>query len=462
MSASESSAPRRLAPYFHLLEQLDPFVNTGHVSRMIGHVIEAEGPAVQLGELCYVHCEGQPRRAEVVGFRDHTVLLMPIDEVSGIRAGAPVVATGQPQLIAVGEALKGRTIDPFGRPLDGLPAPVTATRYPLDADPPSPLSRRRIEQVMPLGVRSIDMLLTCGQGQRLGIFSGSGVGKSSLLGMMARHARADVNVIGLIGERGREVRDFIERDLGPEGLARSVLVVVTSDQPALLRIKGAYAATAIAEYFRDQGQNVLLMLDSVTRFAMARREIGLAIGEPPATRGYPPSMYALLPRLLERSGTSDKGSITALYTVLVEGDDVNEPVSDTVRGILDGHIVLSRDLAARNHYPAVDIAGSISRLAQDLMSPEQRQAAAWLRENLSIYEEAADLVQIGAYSRGSSPELDRALQALPDIRAFLQQDIHEGADYAESLARLLQLAASGQTPPGRGLGGGQLQPHNRR
>jgi len=436
---SESPAIN-LNAYFRLLEHMDPLVNQGQVSRVIGHVIEAEGPAVQLGELCYIHCNRQLCRAEVVGFKDHTVLLMPIDEVTGVRSGTPVIATGRPQLVPVGDELKGRVLDPFGEPLDDMPAPVTSQRYPLDADPPSPLSRQRIQTAMPLGVRSVDMLLTCGKGQRMGIFSGSGVGKSSLMGMMARHSKADVNVIGLIGERGREVRDFIERDLGEAGLQRSVVVVVTSDQPALLRIKGAYAATAIAEYFRDQGQDVLLMLDSVTRFAMARREIGLAIGEPPATRGYPPSMYALLPRLLERSGTSAKGSITAMYTVLVEGDDVNEPVSDTVRSILDGHIVLSRDLAARNHYPAVDIAQSISRLAQELMPPEQRKAAAWLRENLAIYNEAADLVQMGAYTKGSSPEIDKALAAMPAIREFLQQDLEQEALFEASLAALLKLS----------------------
>ena len=425
--------------YLELLNQIDTLVNRGQVKRVIGHVIEADGPAVQMGELCLIDCGEHLARAEVVGFSDHTVLLMPIDEMQGVRAGTPVIATGQPQLIPVGDGLLGRVLDPFGNPLDDLPPPITAQRYPLDASPPSPLKRKRITEIMPLGVRAVDMLLTCGKGQRMGIFAGSGVGKSTLLGMMSRYSKADVNVIGLIGERGREVREFIENDLGPEGLKRSVIIAVTSDQPALMRIKGAYAATAVAEYFRDQGKDVLLMLDSVTRFAMARREIGLAIGEPPATRGYPPSMYALLPRLLERSGTSEHGSITALYTVLVEGDDVNEPVSDTVRGILDGHIVLSRDLAARNHYPAVDIQQSISRLSQILMSPEQAQGNSWLREKLAIYQESEDLIQIGAYAKGSSKEVDDAVQAMPAIRNFLQQDSNLEAEFDDSFAQLLEL-----------------------
>lgn len=429
-----------LKTYFQVLEQTDTLINRGQVSQVVGHVIEAAGPAVQLGELCNLHCGDHICRAEVVGFRGHNVLLMPLDEMVGVRSGTPVEATGQPQLFPVGEELLGRVLDPFGLPLDGMPQPYTAHRYPLDRDPPSPLTRKRITEVMALGVRSVDMLLTCGRGQRIGIFAGSGVGKSTILGMMARNAQADVNVIALIGERGREVREFIEKDLGPEGLKRSVIVAVTSDQPALLRIKGAYAATSVAEYFRDQGLDVLLMLDSVTRFAMARREIGLAIGEPPATRGYPPSMYALLPRLLERSGTSDKGSITALYTVLVEGDDMDEPVADTVRGILDGHIVLSRDLAARNHYPAVDILPSISRLASELMSPRHKQATAWLREMLAVYKEAEDMIQIGAYVRGSSKEVDAAIQAWPQIREFLRQEVDEPADFNVSLERLCKLA----------------------
>lgn len=429
-----------LSDYFQVLEQTDTLINRGQVNQVVGHVIEAAGPAVHLGELCMLHCGDHVCRAEVVGFRGHTVLLMPLDEMTGVRSGTPVVATGQPQLFPVGPELLGRVLDPFGKPLDGMPQPITAHRYPLDRDPPSPLSRQRIEEILPLGVRAVDMTLTCGMGQRMGIFAGSGVGKSTLLGMMARNAEADVNVIALVGERGREVREFIEKDLGEDGLKRSVVVAVTSDQPALLRIKGAYAATSVAEYFRDQGLKVLLMLDSVTRFAMARREIGLAIGEPPATRGYPPSMYALLPRLLERSGNSDRGSITALYTVLVEGSDLDEPVADTVRGILDGHIVLSRELAIRNHYPAIDVQQSISRLANDLIDPRHREAVAWLREMMAIYRDAEDMIQIGAYVRGSSKEIDAAINAWPQIRDFLRQPIDEKADFESSLEQLCRLA----------------------
>ncbi len=411
----------------------------GEVLQVIGRVIEARGPAVQMGEMCYLLCEGRKVRAEVVGFRQHVILLMPIDDMTGIRAGTPVLASGRPQMVPVGPELLGRVIDPYGVPLDHQAAPVTSHMYPLDQDPPSPLSRTRIQTPLSLGVRAIDSVLTCGKGQRMGIFAGSGVGKSTLLGMTARNTRAAVNVIGLIGERGREVREFIERDLGPEGLARSVIVSVTSDQPALLRLKGAYAATAIAEYFRDQGQDVLLMVDSLTRFAMAQREIGLAIGEPPATRGYPPSMYALLPRLLERSGTAQQGSITGLYTVLVEGDDTNEPVADTVRGILDGHIVLSRKLAERHHYPAIDVLQSISRLASDLQNAEQQAASGWLREMLSVYQDAEDLIQIGAYTRGSSKQVDQAIQAMDAIREFLNQSVQESETLAEAQLKLQQL-----------------------
>lgn len=428
-----------LEPYFKLLSHIDPLTHEGEVTQVIGRLIEARGPAVQLGEMCYLHCDGRKARAEVVGFRNHLILLMPIDEISGVRSGTPVIASGKPQMVPVGPELLGRVIDPYGNPLDSLPPPVTSHYYPLEQDPPPALSRARIDSPLSLGVRAIDSVLTCGRGQRMGIFAGSGVGKSSLLGMTARNTRAAVNVIGLIGERGREVREFIERDLGEEGLQRSVVVSVTSDQPALLRLKGAYAATAIAEYFRDQGEDVILMLDSLTRFAMAQREIGLAIGEPPATRGYPPSMYALLPRLLERSGTSDKGSITGLYTVLVEGDDNNEPVADTVRGILDGHIVLSRRLAERHHYPAIDILQSISRLAPDLQNDEQQADTAWLREMLATYQDAEDLIQIGAYSKGSSPQVDQAIQSMDAIRQFLTQSIKAPCTLQEAVGELHQL-----------------------
>lgn len=434
-----------LTPYRNVLEQLNPVLHKGWVTQVVGAVIEASGPAVHLGELCRIQCGEQQARAEVVGFRGNTVLLMPLDEVQGIRAGSEVIATGIPQMVPVGPELLGRVIDPLGNPLDGKPAPMTRHRYLLDASPPNPMLRQRIREPLSLGIRAIDGLLTCGKGQRLGIFSGSGVGKSTLLGMVARYTEAEVNIIGLIGERGREVRDFIENDLGEEGLKRSVLVVVTSDQPALLRIKGAFAATAIAEYFRDQGQDVLLMMDSITRFAMARREIGLAIGEPPATRGYPPSVYGLLPRLLERSGTSERGTITALYTVLVEGDDTNEPIADTVRGILDGHVVLSRRLASRNQYPAIEVLESVSRLALELATPEQKAAASHLRELLATWREAEDLISIGAYVRGSSKSIDEALDRYEDILTFLKQSVDEGVSYEQTLKQLIQ----GFLPPDR-------------
>jgi flagellum-specific ATP synthase len=435
-----------LEPYRHLLNQVDPVLQKGWVTQVIGAVIEAEGPSVHMGEICRIQCGDQQVRAEVVGFRGPIVLLMPLNEVHGLRAGSEVVASGVPQMMPVGPELLGRVIDPLGNPLDGKPPPLTHHRYLLDANPPNPMMRQRIHEPLSLGIKAIDGLLTCGKGQRLGIFAGSGVGKSTLLGMVARYTAADVNVIGLIGERGREVRDFIENDLGEEGLKRSVLVVVTSDQPALLRIKGAFAATAIAEYFRDQGQDVLLMMDSITRFAMARREIGLAIGEPPATRGYPPSVYGLLPRLLERSGTSDRGTITALYTVLVEGDDTNEPIADTVRGILDGHVVLSRQLASRNHYPAIEVLESVSRLALELTSPEQRAAASRVRELLATWREAEDLISIGAYSKGSSKTIDEAIERYEDIIGFLRQSIDEGIPYAETQRQLIQ----GFSPPAPG------------
>lgn len=429
-----------LSQYQYLLDHVDPVKNKGWVRQVIGSVIESEGPAVQLGELCYIQCGTTgTARAEVVGFRDSTVLLMPIDEVTGVRPGSVVIASGTPQMIPVGHELCGRVIDPLGNPLDRGPKIVTRHKYPLDNQPPSPMERERITEPLPLGVKSLDALLTCGKGQRLGIFSGSGVGKSTLMGMISRYAAADVNVIGLIGERGREVRDFVERDLGPEGLKRSVVVAVTSDQPALLRIKGAFAATAVAEYFRDQGLNVLLMMDSVTRFAMAKREVGLAIGEPPATKGYTPSVYALLPRLLERSGNSAKGTITALYTVLVEGDDYNEPISDMARGILDGHIILSRDIAAQNLYPAIDVLQSISRLAIELIAPEHREAAGRLRDILAVYQKAEDLINIGAYVKGSNAHIDYAIQMYDRVIAFLKQDIHEAFGYEESISRLLGL-----------------------
>nr|WP_258359867.1 flagellar protein export ATPase FliI [Moorella sulfitireducens] len=411
----------------------------GKVTRVTGLTIEARGLKAAIGELCHIYNNGAaPVVAEVVGFREEVTLLMPLGELEGIGPGCRVTAAGQGHLVPVGKELMGRVLDGLGRPMDGRPLAGEDFR-PVSNSPPHPLERRRIKEVLATGVKAIDALLTCGCGQRVGIFAGSGVGKSTLLGMIARHSTADINVIALIGERGREVRDFIEGDLGAEGLARSVVVVATSDRPALVRIKGAFTATAIAEYFRDQGKNVLLMMDSLTRFAIAQREVGLAIGEPPATRGYTPSVFASLPRLVERAGNGARGSITGLYTVLVEGDDMNEPVADTVRGLLDGHIVLSRKLAAGNHYPAIDVLASTSRLMPEITSREQQERAGYLRELLAAYQEAADLIEIGAYQRGSNPRVDAALRYYDAIKSFLRQDLGEYYDFDATLAGLASL-----------------------
>jgi flagellum-specific ATP synthase len=417
----------------------------GRVSNLIGLVIEATGLRAHVGELCSI-VAGHSRDvvpAEVVGFRDGRTLLMPLGDMRGIGPGNTVAPTGSPFRLAVGAGLLGRVVDGLGRPIDGHPPAEETVLRNAAGRPPQPLSRARIRRRLALGVRALDTLVPCGSGQRLGIFSGSGVGKSSLLGMIARSTSADVNVICLVGERGREVREFVERDLG-DALERSVVVVATSDEPALVRIKSAFVATTIAEHFRDEGADVLLMMDSVTRFATAQREVGLAIGEPPATRGYTPSVFAVLPRLLERAGTSDCGSITGLYTVLVEGDDMNEPVADAVRAILDGHCVLSRELAHRNHYPAIDVLQSVSRLAGELGSPEVRAAAAALRESLAVYRANEDLITVGAYVRGSDVRVDAAIEQRPRIEAFLRQavDEHVTADEADvALLALFQPAA---------------------
>ncbi|ABZ84780.1 flagellar protein export ATPase flii, putative [Heliomicrobium modesticaldum Ice1] len=430
--------------YLQAIRTMDPVRLNGKVSQVIGLVIQSDGPSANLGEVCLVSTQsGKQRvRSEVVGFREGKTLLMPLGEMGGIGPGSQVLATGDVLTVAVGEALLGRVLDGLGNPLDDGGPIATTGDYPLTASPPNPLKRKRIQQPLPLGVKAIDGLLTCGRGQRLGIFAGSGVGKSTLLGMIARNTTADINVIGLIGERGREVREFIEKDLGPEGLARSVVVVATSDQPALVRLKGAFVATAIAEFFRDLGKDVMLMMDSVTRFAMAQREVGLAVGEPPATRGYTPSVFAMLPKLLERSGTSDKGTITGLYTVLVDGDDMNEPIADAVRGILDGHIVLSRDLAAQNHYPAIDILSSVSRVMIELVSKEHRDAAAQLRSVLATYREAKDLIDIGAYQKGANPQIDYSLKKIDACREFLRQDIFEAIPFDETIGRLRDIFAA--------------------
>ncbi|MCM8710972.1 flagellar protein export ATPase FliI [Clostridium sp. SYSU_GA19001] len=408
----------------------------GIVKKVIGLTVEVEGINAFVGEVCTIYNEkNEPVTCEAVGFKENNVILMPLGELSAIAPGCRVVAEGKPLSVSCSEDLFGKVLDGLGNPLDGEKL-KTGVPYNLDRDPPDPLKRKRIKNILPTGVRAIDGFLTCGEGQRVGIFAGSGVGKSTTLGMIARYAQADVNVIALIGERGREVLDFIERDLGEEGLKKSVIVCATSDRPALVRLKGAFTATAIAEYFRDQGKKVILMMDSVTRFAMAQREVGLAIGEPPATKGYTPSVFAMLPRLMERSGMSDKGSITAFYTVLVDGDDFNEPIADAVRGILDGHIVLSRALAAKNHYPAIDVLSSISRLMPEIADDDHKKIASFARDLLATYKDSEDLINIGAYVKGSNKKVDLAINYNDSIEKFLKQGIKEHTDFKGCLAAL--------------------------
>lgn len=419
------------------LNNIDVTSSFGHITRVIGLIIESKGPQVGIGEVCLVKTARKTIKTEVVGFDNNRVLLMPIGEMSDINPGARVIATGEKLKVKAGQALLGNVLDGLGNPItDSYRNLKNLTDVPVMNQPPDPLSRKRILEPLSLGVRCIDGLLTCGRGQRIGVFAGSGVGKSTLMGMVARNTEADINVIGLVGERGREVRDFIERDLGSEGLKKSVVVIATSDKPALVRVKAAHVTTAIAEYFRDQGYNVLMMMDSITRVAMALREVGLAVGEPPATRGYPPSVFAELPRLLERTGTNENGSITALYTVLVEGDDFNEPISDTVRGILDGHISLSRELAARNHYPAIDVLESVSRVMTEIVDDDHRQAAGDFKRMLSDYNEAEDLINIGAYQPGSNPDVDKALENIEEMKNYLQQGINEKTDFKTSIVSL--------------------------
>jgi len=424
--------------YLSALRSADLVRQNGKVRQVIGVVIESLGPNMAVGETCRISYKrtAEPVLAEVVGFRDNKVLIMPLGEMKGIGAGSDVVALGKPLEIGVGDQLLGRVLDGLGEPMDGKGDIFCERRLEVTAAPPPPLSRKRIVEPLALGVRAIDGPLTCGKGQRIGIFAGSGVGKSTVLGMIARNTAADVNVIALVGERGKEVLDFIERDLGPEGLRRSVVIVSTSDQPALVRIKAAFVAMTVAEYFRDQGLDVTFMMDSVTRFAMAQREVGLAIGEPTTTRGYTPSVFALLPRLLERAGTSERGTITGLFSVLVDGDDMNEPVADAVRSILDGHIVLSRQLASANHYPAIDLLQSVSRVMPDVVSKEHYADSSALRDLLATYREAEDLVNIGAYVPGSNPRVDVALAKIDRARAFLKQGVYESAGYDESVAAL--------------------------
>ena len=413
----------------------------GKVVKVVGLTIESIGPDAKLNDMCYIIPKngGEALRAEVVGFRDDRVLLMPYDNVEGVGLGSRVENSGAPLQVYATDDLLGKTLDGLGEPIDGSQLSKGGQKYSVEAMPPDPLKRQIIDQVLPLGVKAVDGLNTIGKGQRIGVFAGSGVGKSTLLGMFARNTKADINVIALIGERGREVREFIERDLGPEGMARSVVVVATSDKPALIRKKAAQTATAIAEYFRDQGKDVLIMMDSLTRFSMAQREIGLASGEPPVSRGYPPSVYAEMPKLLERAGNAEVGSITGLYTVLVDGDDFNEPITDTARGILDGHIVLSRKLGQKNHYPAIDVLASISRCMSSIATGEHKELAGNLRKVLATYTEAEDLINIGAYKKGSNKEIDYSLEKIGQVNAYLQQGMYDKYTFDEEQTLLQEI-----------------------
>lgn len=426
-----------LNKYLDIIEKINSIKQNGTVSQIIGLIVESLGPSASIGDICYIHTnDGTVHMAEVVGFKNEKTLLMPLRELYGIAPGNRVSTFREPFSVGVGNELMGRVLDGLGNPIDGKENLKLREKRSVYAQPPNPLTRQRILEPLQLGVRPIDGLLTCGKGQRTGIFAGSGVGKSVLLGMMARYTKADVNVIALIGERGREVRDFLENDLGDEGLKHSVVIVATSDQAALTRIKGALVATTIAEFFRDQGLNVLLMMDSVTRFCMALREIGLAVGEPPTTKGYTPSVFATLPKLLERAGTAQKGSITGLYTVLVEGDDMDEPIADAARSILDGHIVLSRKIAAKGHYPAIDVLSSISRVMNSVATQEHKGSARKAFEILATYRDAEDMINIGAYAKGSNQRIDLAIDKIDKVNQFLKQDIEEKSSFEETIKKL--------------------------
>ncbi|ETT85856.1 flagellum-specific ATP synthase [Viridibacillus arenosi FSL R5-213] len=430
------------------IPSVQTFKKYGRITRVVGLMIESQGPESSVGDVCKIHVQSSKNGpteilAEVVGFKDEIVVLMPFTSIREISIGCLVEGTGSPLEVKVGPELIGKVLDSMGLPLDGHNLPKGLATVQTEEDPPNPLTRPPINETLEVGVKAIDGMLTVGNGQRVGIFAGSGVGKSTLLGMIARNTEADLNVIALIGERGREVREFIERDLGPEGLKRSIVVAATSDQPALMRIKGAFTATAIAEYFRNRGLNVMLMMDSVTRVAMAQREIGLAVGEPPATRGYTPSVFSILPKLLERTGTNEHGSITAFYTVLVDGDDMNEPIADTVRGILDGHIVLDRTLANKGQYPAINVLKSVSRLMNHIVSKEHVQAAERLRELYYTYNKSEDLINIGAYKRGTSKEIDQAIHYEPLITAFLKQGYLDNVSMQQSVNELISLSNGG-------------------
>ena len=430
------------AAYLDILSKTPGLLSTGKVSELVGLLVESTGPASGIGDFCEIATSsGRMIRTQVVGFRKGKVLSMPLEETDGLQLGDRIIARSNQAAVPVGNAMLGRVLDGFGQPMDGLPPFEAEAHYPLNAAPPGPLERVDITVPLETGIRVIDSLLPCGQGQRIGIFGGSGVGKSTLMGSICRQNAADVSVIAMIGERNREVRGFIEKELGPEGLKRSVLIVSTSDRPAPLRIRAAFVALAVAEYFRDQGAKVLLFMDSVTRLAMAQREIGLAAGEPPSQKGYTPSVFNLLPKILERAGNFQKGSITGYFTVLVEGDDFNEPICDAVRGIVDGHIILSRELGSAGHYPAIDVLQSVSRLANQISTPQQKIAARTLREAMASYHRSQDLVRLGAYASGTDPKLDSAIRARPQLETFLRQDSHERIQRDDTLSQLETLAA---------------------
>ena len=443
-----------LAPYIAELDRITPLRWTGQVTEVVGLLVESRGPNVAIGDFCEVRTSGGRRiRTQVIGFRDGHVLSMPLEEIDGLQLGDPLAARSEDSRVEVGPKLLGRVIDGFGKPMDDGPPIEARETYSLQGTATNPLHREHITQMLVTGIRAIDSLLPCGKGQRIGIFGGSGVGKSTLLGCMSRHNSADVTVIAMIGERNREVRAFLENELGPEGRKRSVVVCATSERPAPLRVRACFVALAVAEYFRDQGANVLLVMDSVTRLAMAQREIGLAAVEPPSQKGYTPSVFNLLPKILERAGNFARGSITGFFTVLVEGDDFNEPICDAVRGILDGHFILSRQLGAQGHYPAIDILHSVSRLTNAIATPAQKEAARKIRGALSAYRDAEDLIQLGAYVAGSNPQLDTSIRLRPELLDFLRQDHLTSSPLPETLSRLEQLAARLDMPPAQAHAG---------